>query len=36
MTALAIGRQLDCSAADAAQTARVRAFAATVYPSLKA
>lgn len=36
LTALTAGRQLDCSAADAAQTARVRAFAATVYASLKA
>jgi Protein of unknown function (DUF3105) len=36
VTALAAGRQLDCFAADAAQTARVRAFAATVYASLKA
>lgn len=36
LTAIAMGRQLDCSAADAAQTARARAFAATVYPSLKA
>lgn len=36
LTALVAGRQLDCSAADAAQTARVRAFAATTYASLKA
>jgi hypothetical protein len=36
LTALVNGQQLDCSAADAAQSARVRAFAATFYPSLKA
>lgn len=36
VSTLALGTQLDCSAADAAQTARVRAFAATVYASLKA
>lgn len=36
LTTLALGTQLDCSAADAAQIARVRAFAATYYASLKA
>ncbi|HWI73121.1 MAG TPA: DUF3105 domain-containing protein [Baekduia sp.] len=36
VTALGLGQQLDCTAADAAQTTRVRAFAATIYPSLKA
>jgi Protein of unknown function (DUF3105) len=36
VSALGLGQQLDCSAADAAQTARVRAFAAAVYPSLEA
>jgi Protein of unknown function (DUF3105) len=36
LTTLGLGEQLTCTAADAAQTARVRAFAATVYPSLKA
>ncbi|WP_445149702.1 DUF3105 domain-containing protein [Baekduia sp. Peel2402] len=36
VTALVLGTQIDCSAADAAQIARVRAFAATFYASLKA
>lgn len=35
VTALALGAQLTCIAADAAHTARVRAFAAAAYPSLK-
>jgi hypothetical protein len=35
VTALAMGRQLTCTAADAAQTARVRAFAEAIYPSLR-
>jgi hypothetical protein len=35
LTTIALGRQLDCSAADAAQTTRVQAFATAVYPSLK-
>lgn len=34
LVALGVGHQLDCTAADAAQTARVRAFAAAIYPSL--
>ena len=36
VVALGLGQQLTCSAADAAQTARVRAFAAGIYPQLKA
>src|SRR4051794_23435011 len=36
LVALGLGQQLTCTAADAAQTARVRAFAAGIYPSLKA
>jgi hypothetical protein len=36
LVALAGGRQLTCIAADAAQTARVRMFAAGLYQSLKA
>jgi hypothetical protein len=35
VVALALGRQLACSAADAAQTARVRAFAEAAYPPLR-
>jgi hypothetical protein len=35
LTALGLGQQLDCTAADAAQTARVRTFAAAIYASLK-
>lgn len=35
VVALALGHQLDCSAADAAQTARVRAFAEAAYPPLR-
>ena len=35
LTTIALGRQLDCSAADAAQTTRVQAFATAVSPSLK-
>jgi hypothetical protein len=35
VTALGLGHQLDCTAADAAQTARVRAFAAAIYAPLK-
>ncbi|WP_272475352.1 DUF3105 domain-containing protein [Baekduia alba] len=36
VAALGLGQQLTCTAADAAQTARVRAFAAAIYPPLKA
>jgi hypothetical protein len=36
LVALGEGQQLTCTAADAAQTARVRAFAAGIFPSLKA
>jgi hypothetical protein len=36
VTALGLGRELDCTAADAAQSARVRAFITAIYPSLKA
>jgi hypothetical protein len=36
LVALAGGEQLTCTAADAAQTARIRAFAAGLYSSLKA
>jgi Protein of unknown function (DUF3105) len=35
LTALGLGQQLTCATADAAQVARVRAFAAAIYPSLK-